>query len=281
VRALQNLIPKSETRFCKGLPVRVAMTGLMAARLPILTFHAIDKRSSVISISPTVFLGAMAKLYHGGYHALPLMQTVDFLRRGAPFPDRSFVITFDDGYQSVYEEAFSVLERYGMSATVFLTVGDTKTAKRGLRLPSMGERSMLSWKEIQEMQQAGIEFGAHTLTHPDLTHLSSDQVKAEVREAKSIIEDALSAPVTSFAYPYGRCNGRVREIVQEHFACACSDELGLVSQNSDLYALERVDTFYLRTDRLFSMMLTRFFPWYIWACSVPRRVRRAFQRWSE
>ena len=65
----------------------------MAARLPILTFHAIDKRSSVISISPTLFQGAMAKLYQGGYQALRLMQTVDFLRRGTPFPDRSFVIT--------------------------------------------------------------------------------------------------------------------------------------------------------------------------------------------
>lgn len=253
----------------------------MAARLPILTFHAIDKRSSVISISPTVFQGAMAKLHEGGYQALRLMQTVDFLRRGVPFPDRSFVITFDDGYQSVYEEAFPVLKGYGMPATVFLTVGEKGVASSRGRLPSLTGRSMLSWKEIQEMQRAGIDFGAHTLTHPDLTHLSSDQVKAEVCETKSIIEDALSAPVTSFAYPYGRYNGRVRDIVREHFACACSDKLGLVSQGSDLLGLERVDTFYLRTDRLFNIMLTRCFPWYLWARSIPRRVRRAFQRRSE
>ena len=255
-------------------------TGPMAARLPILTFHAIDKRSSVISISPKVFQGAMAKLHQRGYQALGLIQAVDFLRRGAPFPDRSFVITFDDGYQSVYDEAFPVLEGYGMPATVFLTVGDKGAAGSSSRLPSMTGRSMLSWKEIQEMQQAGIEFGAHTLTHPDLTHLSSDQVKVEVGEAKAIIEDTLGAPVTSFAYPYGRYNGQVRDIVREHFTCACSDKLGLVRQGSDLYALERVETFYFRTDSLFNIMLTRFFPWYVWACSVPRRVRRALQRRS-
>ena len=252
----------------------------MASRLPIFTFHAVDKRSSVISISPTVFQGAMAKLYQGGYQALRLMQAVDLLRRGAPFPDRSFVITFDDGYQSVYEEAFPVLEGYGMAATVFLTVGEKGVASSRGRLPSLTGRSMLSWEEIQEMQRAGIDFGAHTLTHPDLTHLSSDQVQAEVCEAKSVIEDALGAPVTSFAYPYGRYNGRVRDIVRKHFACACSDKLGLVSQGSDLLGLERVDTFYFRTDRLFNIMLTRCFPWYLWARSVPRRVRRAFQRRS-
>jgi peptidoglycan/xylan/chitin deacetylase (PgdA/CDA1 family) len=252
----------------------------MAARLPILTFHAIDQRSSVISISPTVFQGGLAKLYQGGYQALRLMQAADFLRRGAPFPDRSFVITFDDGYQSVYEEAFPVLEGYGMPATVFLTVGEKGVASSRGRLPSLTGRSMLSWKEIQEMQRGGIDFGAHTLTHPDLTSLPFDGVKAEVREAKSIIEATLGAPVPSFAYPYGRYNDQVRNMVREHFGCACSDKLGLVSQGSDFYALERVDAFYLRTDRLFNLMLTRLFPWYIWACSVPRRVRRAFQSGS-
>jgi peptidoglycan/xylan/chitin deacetylase (PgdA/CDA1 family) len=140
---------------------------------------------------------------------------------------------------------------------------------------------MLSWNEIQEMQRGGIDFGAHTLTHPDLTRLSFGQVKAEVREAKSVIEGTLGVAVTSFAYPYGRYNGQVRDIVREHFACACSDKLRLVSQGSDLLGLERVDTFYLRTDRLFNIMLTRCFPWYLWACGVPRRVRRAFQRRSE
>jgi peptidoglycan/xylan/chitin deacetylase (PgdA/CDA1 family) len=253
----------------------------VAAWLPILTFHAIDKRSSVISISPKVFQGAIAKLREGGYQALRLMQAVDFLHRGVPFPDRSFAITFDDGYQSVYEEAFPVLKSYGMPATVFLTVGEKGVTSRKGRLPSLSGRPVLSWQEIQEMQRAGIDFGAHTLTHPDLTHLSSDQVKTEVCEAKSIIEDVLGAPVTSFAYPYGRYNRRVREIVREHFACACSDKLGLASQGSDLYALERVETFYFRTDRLFKIMLTRCFPWYLWACSVPRRVRLAFQGKSE
>lgn len=249
----------------------------MAASLYVLTFHSIEKRPSVISLSPGVFRSGIAKLYERGYQALSLMEAVDCLHFGRPFPDRSIVITFDDGYQSVYKEAFPVLQHYGMSATVFLTVGKKGTAKPGGRLPSLGGRSMLSWHEILEMQRSGIDFGSHTLTHADLTRLPFSRIKAEVSDAKAIIEDSLSAPVTCFAYPYGRYNRRSREIVQQHFACACSDKLGLVTEGSDLYALERVDAYYLRTDALFNVMLTRLFPWYIWACSIPRRIRRAFQ----
>ena len=178
----------------------------------------------------------MARLHEGGYQTLRLMEASDFLRRGAPFPERSFVITFDDGYQSVFDEAFPVLEGCGMSATVFLTVGEKGGSSSRNRLPSLTGRVMLSWEEIKEMQQSGMDFGAHTLTHPDLTRVPFDRVKAEVYDGKSMIEDALGTQVTSFAYPYGRYNDRVRDVVREHFGCACSDKLGLVRQGSDLYA---------------------------------------------
>jgi peptidoglycan/xylan/chitin deacetylase (PgdA/CDA1 family) len=249
----------------------------MAASLPVLTFHALDDRPSVISFSPPVFRRGMAKLHESGYQTLSLLEAVDCLCRGAPFPDRSLVITFDDGYQTMYDEAFPVLQRYGLSAMVFLTVGETGTRRSAGRLPSLNGRSMLAWHEIREMQRWGIAFGAHTLTHPDLTRLPLDRVEAEVCDSKAIIEDSLSAPVVCFAYPYGRYDRRSREIVRQHFACACSDKLGLITAGSNPYALKRVDTYYLRTDRLFDMMLTRLFPWYIGACSIPRRIRRAAQ----
>ena len=248
----------------------------MATQLPILTFHAIDNQRSVISILPQVFRHGMARLHEGGYRTLSLLEVADCLRQGAPFPDHSFVITFDDGYQTVYDEAFSVLQHYDMSATVFLTVGERGAAGPAGRLPSLHGRSMLTWRQIREMQRSGIAFGAHTLTHPDLTGLPLDRIEAEVRGSKAIVEDALGAPVTCFAYPYGRHDHRSREIVRQHFACACSDRLGLVTAGSDPYALERVDAYYLRTDRLFGVMLTKLFPWYIRGRSIPRRLRRTF-----
>jgi len=255
----------------------------LAASLPVLTFHALDsvdpagRWPSVISFSPRAFQRGMARLHEGGYRALGLPEVVACLRRGAPFPDRSFAVTFDDGYQTVYTEAIPVLQRYGLSATVFLTVGEKGPVNPSDRLPSLQGRTMLTWHEIGEMQQWGITFGAHTLTHPDLTRLSVDRVEAEVCDSKAIIEDALGAPVPCFAYPYGRYDKRSREIVRQHFACACSDRLGLITAGSDPYALERVDAYYLRTDRLFDVMLTGLFPWYIRGRSIPRRIWRALQ----
>lgn len=112
------------------------------------------------------------------------------------------------------EEALPVLQRYGMTATVFLTVGP-----RGPRTPA--------------------------------------------------------ARLPALTGSYGRADARTRALVREHFACACSDQLGLVAPRSDPYALERVDAYYLRTERLFALLLTRVFPWYLMARSIPRWLRRA------
>jgi peptidoglycan/xylan/chitin deacetylase (PgdA/CDA1 family) len=249
----------------------------MAACFPILTFHAIDDRPSVISFPLRLFDYGMGQLREGGFRTLSLLELVDHVRQGVPFPDRSFAITFDDGYQSVYEQAFPILQRYGFSATVFLTVGEKRNGIDSDRLPSMCDRTMLSWGEIREMQRSGIEFGAHTVTHPDLTRLSLKLAESEICDSKAIIEDALNGPVSSFAYPYGRYDNRCREIVSHHFACACSDRLKLVTACSDPFTLERVDAYYLRAERLFGVMSTGLFPLYVRARSVPRTIRRLVQ----
>jgi len=246
----------------------------MFSSLPVLTFHAIDERAEVISFPPRLFERAMARLYQSGYRTLDLADMAACLRNRDTLPDRSVVITFDDGYQSVYDHAFPVLQRYGFSATVFLTVGENVERSDTSRLPSMCDRPMLSWGEIKEMQRAGIAFGGHTLTHPNLTRAAPERITIEMVEGKKIIEDALGASVPTFAYPFGRYDRRSREIASRHFACACSDKLGFTSQASDLYALERVDMYYLASERWLSLMPTRFFPWYVRARSVPRRLRR-------
>ena len=249
----------------------------MPSSLPILTFHSVDDQSSVISFSPAIFKRGLDKLQEHGFRGIDLMEAVSLLRRGEPFPERCFVITFDDGYENVYSEAFPVLQRYGMPATVFLTAGERFTGKSSTRLTSQNGRPMLSWEEIRVMHESAlIRFGAHTLTHPDLTRLTADRVEAEVCDSKSIIEDALNAPVNCFAYPYGRFDDRSRDIVSRYFDCACSDRLGLIEAKSDPYALERVDAYYLRTERLFDLLLSKSFSRYIWARSVPRLIKRAF-----
>jgi peptidoglycan/xylan/chitin deacetylase (PgdA/CDA1 family) len=251
---------------------------LMAMSLPVLTFHALDTAASVISFTPRLFQEGMAMLHAHGYQSIRLSEAAGCLRQRAPFPDRTFVLTFDDGFHSVYREAFPVLERYGLSATVFLTVGTGDAEDSGGRLPTFEGRQMLSWAEIREMHQSGIEFGAHTLTHRDLTRLSAEEVATEMSRSKDRIENSLGTPVTSFAYPFGRYDGQSRRMAEQYFTCACADTLGLVSRRSDPFALERVDAYYLGTPRLFALMVSGFFPWYVLTRNIPRQLRRSLNQ---
>jgi peptidoglycan/xylan/chitin deacetylase (PgdA/CDA1 family) len=238
---------------------------------PILTFHAVDDRDSVISFPPELFARGMTLLHDHGYKTVSLVEVTDHLLRGVLPPERSIVVTFDDGYRSVYERAFPVLQRYGMTATVFLATGNGKSK----HLPSMEGRAMLSWQEVKDMHNAGITFGGHTLTHPDLTRLPAELLESEIVGGKAVIETQLGSPADTFAYPFGRYDRRSRELVSRHFICACSDRLGLLRSTSDRFAMERLDAYYLRSERLFRAMLSRWFPMYVRLRSMPRKLRRA------
>jgi peptidoglycan/xylan/chitin deacetylase (PgdA/CDA1 family) len=250
----------------------------MAVRLPILTFHDIDERPSVISVSSDVFRFGMRRLTEQGYRTISLSRIVECIRKAEPFPDRAICITFDDGYRSVYERAFPILRGYGMKATVFLTVGDQEKQALQERLPSLAGRRMLSWSQIREMAREEIDFGSHTLTHPDLTRLPLKQVTSEICDSKSMIEDFLGHAVTSFAYPFGYHNRRLREIVRAYYPCACSARLGMAGRRSDPFALERVDMHYFRTVRLFGIMLSSGLLPYVRLRNIPRQIRSLLRR---
>ena len=160
----------------------------MAVSLPILTFHALDDRSSAILFAPRVFQRGLARLQESGYRALRLLEAADGLRHGEPFPDRAFVLTFDDGYQSVYTEVFPVLQHYGWSATVFLTVGQNRKVCVESRLPAMEDRPMLAWREIQEMHRW--EPGECVYNRPIVFRFTglSATTRLDVEEARQIEE---------------------------------------------------------------------------------------------
>jgi peptidoglycan/xylan/chitin deacetylase (PgdA/CDA1 family) len=235
----------------------------MARWLPILTFHAIDEQESDISMSPGLFRRAMARLKASGGRAVALEEAAARVRQGLPFPRRAFVLTFDDGYESVYREAFPILQALGWPATVFLIAGSVSTFDDDARLPTWKERRMLSWGQVREMHRAGIAMGGHTQSHPHLTHLTEDEIAAELVGSKRAIEEALGSSIRSFAYPYGEYDPRCRAIASQHFGCAVTTAVDRITLQSDLYALPRVDTGYLRSEHWFEWLLQPSFVLYL------------------
>jgi hypothetical protein len=246
----------------------------MSARLPVLGFHDFDDGGSVISFPPGLFERALTRLTDRGYRTIGLLDAAHRIAQRQPFPERTFVITIDDGYRAVYEVAFPIIQRLGLSATVFLTVGRALRPDLDARLPDLEGRTMLSWPEIREMHDGGMEFGAHTLTHPYLNRIPTEDARVEISQSKAAIEETLGAEVRSFCYPFGYVDSRTRDVVARQFDCACGGHsLGLVTARSDVYALKRVDAYYLRSDLLFGLIATPMFPFYVAARQVPRGAR--------
>lgn len=250
----------------------------MANSLPILTFHDIENSSTAITFPPDLFQLTLRMFEEEGYNTISLSSMIECLSGDKPFPERTLVLTFDDGYESIYKEAFPVLQNYGMTATVFLVMGDQTEKSDSEHLPTISGRKMLSWENIYEMQAAGIDFGSHTLTHPDLTQLHLEHIDREIRESKTKLEDTLGREVSAFAYPYGYHTRTIREIVKKYYSLACSGRLGVVTRSSKPFALERIDMYYFRTAKLSHLLLSRLFPFYVQLRNVPRQIKSVLQR---
>jgi len=184
-------------------PVARLMGLNSGARVPILMYHSISDNLFgkshpyyQINTSPIVFARQMRWLRHNGYRTLDLTEMLAAMGAGQDL-SKTVVITFDDGYQDFYTDALSVMKQCGFTATIFLAtdrIQDTSVRVEGA--------DYLTWREVRELHAEGIQFGSHTVTHPDLRSLGPEQIDYELGYSKETIEQKLGAPVKSFSYPF-------------------------------------------------------------------------------
>lgn len=216
---------------------RLARTG---GRVRILYYHSISDDQVRSSVSPSVFERHLEHLVRQRYTLLSLSQALEGLAARRLTGDRNVVVTLDDGFQDNYENALPILTRFKVPATVFLTVGYIGTGQ----LPTLTRTDFmpkpLDWREVKAMQERGIEFGSHTITHPMLSHVSPDVARREIGESKRMLEDRLGTAVPYFCYPRGDLNEAVKRIVREEgYRAACSTLPGLNRTGTDLFELRR------------------------------------------
>jgi len=171
--------------------------------IPILMYHSISDADNSSRhpyyrtvTAPRVFDRHLKFLHSRGYRLITLSDAVRVLRGPEADMRKAVVITFDDGFQDFYTHAFPILNRYGYSATVFLP-----TAFIGHDCRQFKGTACLTWTQVRALRKAGVEFGSHTVTHPQLRSVSTEQMRAEVGRSKHEIEDKLGERVEAFAYP--------------------------------------------------------------------------------
>lgn len=215
-------------------------------RLTILTYHAVDERPAVISVTPAAFRRQMGQLSRRGIRGISLENAFHHHEQTGGFPEHAVVLTFDDGYRSIFEHALPTLREQGFAATVFVStdfVGLDET--RAKQLNTDLDRDMMNWRMLQTLCSAGFEIGAHSKSHPDLTRLNGQQLEDETGNCKRILEEQLGTVVDSFAFPYGYWNERVKEQVARFYHRACTTKLGHNAPVPDPLLMNRIDAFYL------------------------------------
>ena len=161
-----------------------------AVRFPvILTYHSISEGDSPLQISPSLFAEQMQWL-HGNVRVAPLGEVVEALVNRTDLPERTVVLTFDDGYQDFHLAAAPVLRRWKLPATIFLPTGFCGRTSSWAGQGAWGNSQLLlDWHQVAALAQEGFTFGAHSITHAALPALSREETKREIVDSKAELEE--------------------------------------------------------------------------------------------
>ena len=199
-------------------------------------------------ITPGGFISQVDFLLGKGYRFIDeeqFLETLDGVRAGS---DRELLLTFDDGYRELLDNALPALEERNIPALIFLISSYVGRENRWeLGLPGRRSRH-LSWDEIMDLAGRGFSFGSHTRSHRDLARIPLDEAGYEIRHSKSEIEEKLGRPVRSLSYPFGRVNRAVaREAEAAGYRAAFSLYPSGPNGSIDRYALRRDGVYIIDT----------------------------------
>ena len=226
--------------------------------IPVLAYHQVDVgfELGVSSISPRTFESQMRLIVKQGYTAITPNRLIQAITSNSALPRRSILITFDDGYEGFYAYAYPILEKYGLTATVFMLAGfigqfNGWDVRRSFKRPKH-----LSSDQIQKLFRNGIGFGSHGLYHRFLTHCSRLEAKTELEESKSRLENLLQHPIQSFAYPYGSVDSETADMVKSAgYRIAFSLNPCQASSADSVYRLPRMGIYRCDTFQSFQAKL--------------------------
>lgn len=202
-----------------------------AKNVPVLMYHHVHPLKSPLNVQPDVFERQLQALKQGGYRTLTIEQFADYMN-GKPVPDKSILITFDDGYLNNYTYAYPLLQKYGMTGVLFVVTGwvgegeprltsadgpsDALPAsyvhEESKHLVASGEtdKVILRWSELQQMDASGVmQIHSHTHTHTRWDKVSPDReqkiekISEELAQCRRLLAERLGKQDDFLCWPQG------------------------------------------------------------------------------
>jgi len=202
-----------------------------SSEVPVLMYHFIrdgvspedDSLGYNLSVPSAEFGEQMQYLADNGFTTINFE---DFL--SGRYPDKSIVLTFDDGYFDFKEVAWPILEKHKFTATVYIITD------------KFNDPNHLNKEDVQYLANRGVEIGSHSNSHANLTALSRHDLRQELLGSRQILEKLTGKTVVNFSYPAGKYNNLVVEMLQRAgYETAVTTESGLGSPE-ELFQLKRV-----------------------------------------
>jgi len=214
-------------------PVWLFQSGTITC--PILLYHRIAEPPLPNSIDaryympPEDFKWQMQALKDWGYSTIPMSLLVAAITKGALLPPRPVVISFDDGYETVVENAFPIMQKFGFTGILYI-VGNY-----------VGAQGYMSVDQLTMLVGSGWEIGSHSMSHPKLSS-HHDLVNFEAGHSKGLLASEIGTIVETFAYPYGDTDSFVDEKVAEYgYLAAVGLGTQYVHSLTSLYYLSRIE----------------------------------------
>lgn len=198
--------------------------------VPVLYYHSVkESADNEVTIKPEMLREQLKYIEDEGYTTLTIKQLRDYILNNSPIPNKSILITFDDGYMDNYSNAFPILKEFNMTATIFSIASE------------LDGSYYLSKEAIKEMCDYGIDFESHTVTHPHLNKLQYDKQLEELIQSKKTLEGITGKEITSIAYPFGDFDDNsIKAAKEAGYSLGFTTKLGLSDRNDNPLTLDRI-----------------------------------------
>ncbi len=209
--------------------------------VPVLLYHHLQVLSADAgtdwedsTVSPDTFDEEMGYLADHNFHSIKVADLLACLEEGRPLPENPVIITFDDAWEDVYTVGWPILRKYGLTATLFVPANWVENLD-----------GVLTWAQLHELEQAGMEIQSHSMTHPYLTQSTPEMLTWELGDSKALLDKHAGTPIVALAYPFGLYDDNVvQQSLAAGYRIAFTIEPGLWASQDQVMQLPRLNIGY-------------------------------------